>query len=161
MVISNEFIHDYENTLELFNDIDIKDLNISECAYCENRVEVAAVAAIGLKKFKKAKELIELFPPGFKDSRSNVVQIRYFANKKEFNEIENIVSQVIEANILSNARFTPYYAARELYLTQNFNESEKYSDQVIELFSGEENFAVEWSYFFKKNYSKAYEILQR
>ncbi len=148
MVLANEFVHDYSQTLEVFEEINIKNLDIDRCSYCQERLRIALAATLGKKNYKKAAKLVDLFPSGYKNMRSNVLQFRYYGIKNKFNKIKAMSSAIINDTTLSVAMSARYYAARELYITGNEEEAQKYARQHINSYSDTSHFSISWAYYF-------------
>ena len=159
MAVSNELVHKYDQSLDAFKQIDFNLLNIEECGYCETRLRIGLVAAMSEGDNKLSRDIIVAFPRGYKNMRSNVLQFRYYSKQKDFNKIDEIISQVLSDSILSDAWRVKYYAARELFVTENFEASKKLSIEHIQDNENRMHSSLAWAHYFSENYEKSKEVL--
>ena len=160
MVICNEFVHDYKESIEVFKAINLNSLSIEGCSYCEVRVRVALVAAMGTGNWTIAEELVNAFPPGYKNMRSNVLQFRYYGLKKDTEKVDEIVERILGDSILSNAKYVRYYAARELFNTQNQSKAKELSRAHIEAMDNKIHTSVAWSHYFLGDYENSRGVME-
>lgn len=133
MAISNDYVHNYTATINAFEEIDIKGLDIADCPYCESRLTIGLIAALGLNKKDLADELIKLFPKNPSSTRSFSAQFRYFATYNKISEINAIIAAADQGINIGSPISLRYVAARELFLEGRTDEAKRFSSELLEL----------------------------
>tara|TARA_Y100000385_G_C13099468_1_gene643527 strand:+ start:548 stop:2785 length:2238 start_codon:yes stop_codon:yes gene_type:complete len=160
MAISNEFVHNYDETKKAFDLIDIESLDISRCGYCEVRLRLGLAAALGKGNMKEASKLVNLIPEGYQIMRSTVLQFRFYGLNEDIDKIDEIVAEVLRDTTSSESRLVRYFAARELWITENEAESRKFAQQHLNDSSLKDHWTSEWAHYFLGNLRECKNMIQ-
>ena len=154
MAVSNDFKHDYKETIAAFDEIDINELNITECSYCEERLGLAILAYMGVGDFDAAEEYLKLMPEAPNKARSYSIQIRYYSKTNKIANIYELMGRAEDGKFLSNqgklvthVNSLRYVAARELYLAGRFEEASEISKQLLTDVK-DNSYISNWAHYF-------------
>ncbi len=148
MAFSNDFVHDFNSTIVAFDDIDINELNIQECFYCQIRLNIAIISYLSTGNLKKSNDLIQLLPNIPKNSRSHSIQLRFYAMTRNMDMIYELFDNAKDGMLVSDLNTLRYVAARELYLEGMVTES---IDIATDLLNDDKsiNHRTNWGHYFK------------
>lgn len=162
MACSNDFMHDYKETITAFKEIDINELNIKECRYCEDRLGIAISAYLGGGNFDEVKSLIKLFPAVPNISRTHSIRLRYYSMTNQLDKINELIQEASEGKLIrdasgkfiKNAITIQYIAARELYVEGQQSEASVIAKSLVTDVKAKGRIKS-WGYYFINDLEKA------
>ena len=153
MVIATDMANNSESVIKIFESQNIEDLNLAQCFYCQERYYLAINAYIKLNQMDKAKALIAQLPLTMQSYKYYVVQIKYHVLNNDHDQVLKVIENMKTYSKGLDYKRGYYYAAREYYLNNDFDNAIKLSDKFLE--QNKQNPFTAWAYFFKNDYKKS------
>lgn len=135
MTLALQFVNKPNIVDSIYTKIDMKEMDLSECNYCEDRYYIKALADIEFKKYKKVIALLNQFSDAEGLIKLKRILVRAHIKRGDFAKADKTLSE-IQSNIQANSRGYEWlelflFNARDLLLEGNSNMANLYFDKIV------------------------------
>lgn len=151
----------------IYQRVDMKEMDLKECNYCEDRYYIKALADIEFEKYRDAIRLLEKFGTELGYFKLQKILIRAYIKNGDYKKADALLSQIQITADEMDWMEVALFKARDLVLQNQKIKGFVYLDKIIDAISVSPKAKDEGylrllaeSHFLKEEYKKAQEVLE-